>query len=542
MPTICNPGRAHIQREHHVEEVMKRFSTALFVSLLLLVVSYFPARAQHYAHLPEPVYHGSPATNCATCHGDSTNGRLGKFPSWSHTLHAQAYDSIAFVQNNPECLHCHTTGWDTTQANGGFDDYFRHTPRTHADTVGILATKNVQCESCHKPYTQTGVGYDTSLAASKCGECHGGDPHTPIYDDWLKSMHAKSKYTSSGTFTMTATSSNCAGCHTAEGMIQWFQQTAVVPNVVVGDTSKTVQITCAGCHNPHGSKNEHQLRLAAVQLCEKCHNPEYPQDSVGTQVGKAVHNSTAYMFEGIGGYQYAGYTYQSSAHKFAVPGKCVTCHVHQVTPPVITDTTPVYTGHTFVPRIEACKTCHADIDTTKPDFDYRHTQTATDSIAAILATKLATAKTHADSASTGFQRAKFNYDFYMAEGSHGIHNTKYAQGLLISSIQNFSLTGVQLTDPTTPLKFALDQNFPNPFNPSTTISFSVAKKEPVRIQVFDINGQLVNTLLDQEMEAGRYKIVWSGDDRAGNTVASGVYFVKMHATSFESVRKMLMVR
>jgi predicted CXXCH cytochrome family protein len=521
---------------------MKRLVTYFFAAALLTVAQSTCLHAQHYAHMPDSVYHGNPLTDCATCHGDSTNGRLGKVPSWSRTLHAQAFDSIAFIQNNPECLRCHTTGWDTTKANGGFDDFFRHTPRTAADTTGMLATKNVQCESCHQPYSQAGVGYDTSLAASKCGQCHGGDPHTPIYDDWLKSMHAKAKYTSSGSQTLTATSPNCAGCHTAEGMIQWFQQTAVVPHVAVADTTRSVGIDCAGCHNPHGSNNEHMLRLPVAQLCEKCHNPEYPQDSVASVVGKAVHNSTAYMFEGIGGYQYAGYTYQSSAHKFAITAKCVTCHVHQVTPPVVTDTTPVYTGHTFVPRIEACKTCHADIDTTKPDFDYRHTQTATDSIAAILATKLATAKTAQDSASTGFQRAKFNYDFYMAEGSHGIHNTRYAQGLLLSSIQNFSLTGVELTDPVTPLEFSLDQNYPNPFNPSTTISFSIARKGPVSIQVFDINGQLVQTLANQDMEPGRYKVVWSGENRAGNAVASGVYFVKLRASSFESARKMLIVR
>jgi predicted CXXCH cytochrome family protein len=521
---------------------MTRFVTLLLFASFMVILPQSLLLAQHFAHLPDSAYHGNTLTYCVTCHGDSTNGRLGKVPSWSHTLHAIAFDSVAFVQHNPECLRCHTTGWDTTKRNGGYDDFYLNSPRTNADTVGMLATKNVQCEDCHKPYTATGVGYDTSLAANKCGECHGGDPHTPIYDDWLKSMHAKSKYTSSGTFTMTATSPNCSGCHTAEGMIQWFQQSKTVPSVVVGDTAKTVGITCAGCHNPHGSHNEHQLRLPLVQICEKCHNPEYPQDSVGTAVGKAVHNSTAYMFEGVGGYQYPGYTYTSSAHKFVVPGKCVTCHVHAVSPPVVTDSTPVYTGHTFDPRIEACKTCHADIDTTKPDFDYRHTQTATDSIAAILATKLATAKTAQDSASLGFQHAKFNYDFYTAEGSHGIHNTKYAQGLLLSAIQNFSLTGIMLTDPTTPLKFALDQNYPNPFNPTTTISFSIAKKGSVRMQVYDIDGRLVKTLVDQDMDPGRYKVIWYGDNRTGNTVASGVYFVKFQASAFESIKKMLMIR
>ena len=500
------------------------------------------ALAQHYAHQPDSTYHGNTLVYCVICHGDSTNTRLGKVPSWSRTLHARAFDSVSFVQNNPACLPCHTTGWDTTRRNGGFDDFFLDIPRTHADTVGMLATKNVQCEDCHRPYTASGVGYDTSLAASKCGQCHGGDPHTPIYDDWLKSMHAQSKYTSSGTFTLTATNPNCAGCHTAEGMIQWFNQTGLAPAVVVGDTSKTVGITCAGCHNPHGSSNEHQLRLPVAQICEKCHNPEYPQDSVGTAVGKAVHNSTAYMFEGIGGYQYSGFTYPSSPHTTVVVNKCVTCHVHTVSPPLVTDTTPVYTGHSFTPQKAACKTCHSDIDTTSPSFDYRRTQTTTDSLAAVLSSKLATAHTHADSTSLGFLHAKFNYDFYEAEGSHGIHNTQYAQALLSSAIASFSLTGVELTDRTVPRAFSIQQNYPNPFNPSTTIAFALPSAQHVLIRVYAILGNLVTTLVSQEMPAGSYRVVWDGSDLNGMRTTSGIYLYRIDAGTFVQTKKMILLK
>ena len=64
------------------------------------------------------------------------------------------------------------------------------------------------------------------------------------------------------------------------------------------------------------------------------------------------------------------------------------------------------------------------------------------------------------------------------------------------------LTGVQLTDPTTPLVFSLDQNYPNPFNPTTTIAFSIAKKGPVKMQLFDIDGRLLKTLVDEDMAPG----------------------------------------
>jgi len=525
---------------------MIKFSTLLTTVVLVLTLS-LAARAQHFANSPEPTYHGNDITYCATCHGDSTNARFGKVPPWSHTLHATAYDSIpvserAFLQSSSSCLPCHTTGWDTTKSIGGFSDYFRHLPQTHADTVGMMAMKNIQCEECHGPYTTTGVGYDTSLAASKCGICHGGDPHTPIYNDWLKSMHAVSKYTSSGTQKMTATSTQCAGCHTAEGAMQWFGQSGAAPNIVPADTSRSVGLTCAACHDPHGSKNDHQLRLPIAQLCEKCHNPEYPQDSVGTTVGKAVHNTPAYMFEGVGGYQYPGWTYSSSPHTLVATQKCVTCHVHTVTPPVVSDTTPVYTGHSFVPRKEACLTCHTDIDTNASDFNYHRIQTITDSIANVLAGKLATAKTKADSNSMGFLRAKFNYDFYEGDMSHGVHNTSYAQGLLLSAIANFSLTGVQRADASVPFKYELKQNYPNPFNPSTTIDFSVAGKDMVRLDVFDVLGKHVATLVNEAMTPGRYTISWDGSSGTGSKVASGIYLYRIQAGMFISVKKMLLLK
>ena len=99
-----------------------------------------------------------------------------------------------------------------------------------------------------------------------------------------------------------------------------------------------------------------------------------------------------------------------------------------------------------------------------------------------------------------------------------------------------------MTDPTTPLVFSLDQNYPNPFNPTTTIAFSIAKKGPVKMQLFDIDGRLVKTLVDEEMAPGQYKVVWNGENRSGSTVASGVYFVRLRAASFESTKKMLLIR
>ena len=72
----------------------------------------------------------------------------------------------------------------------------------------------------------------------------------------------------------------------------------------------------------------------------------------------------------------------------------------------------------------------------------------------------------------------------------------------------------------------LGQNFPNPFNPVTTVSYSIAEEGPVEIVVYDVGGRIVRTLVDDLREAGRYSVPWDGRNDAGQPLASGVYFVR----------------
>ncbi len=88
----------------------------------------------------------------------------------------------------------------------------------------------------------------------------------------------------------------------------------------------------------------------------------------------------------------------------------------------------------------------------------------------------------------------------------------------------------------------LKGNYPNPFNPETTISFSLAAKSDVRIDVFNILGQKVKTLVSGQMEAGSHKIVWQGKDQYDHQVGSGVYFYKMKTGRYTSVKKMLLIK
>lgn len=91
----------------------------------------------------------------------------------------------------------------------------------------------------------------------------------------------------------------------------------------------------------------------------------------------------------------------------------------------------------------------------------------------------------------------------------------------------------------------LAQNSPNPFNPSTTISYNVASAEslvPVRLDVFNIRGQLVRTLVSEVVEPGEYSFFWLGLDNHGQELTSGVYFYRLRAGDFVATRKMVIVK
>jgi len=103
-------------------------------------------------------------------------------------------------------------------------------------------------------------------------------------------------------------------------------------------------------------------------------------------------------------------------------------------------------------------------------------------------------------------------------------------------------TILEPTDTLIPLTFGLSQNYPNPFNTSTTIEFSLASKTRVKVEIFNILGQAVRTLLDEERPANVYSVTWDGVDNGGRSVATGIYFYRMRAGQFCQTKKMLLLK
>ena len=109
---------------------------------------------------------------------------------------------------------------------------------------------------------------------------------------------------------------------------------------------------------------------------------------------------------------------------------------------------------------------------------------------------------------------------------------------------NGGITGVAsgLTSMATPTSFALHPNVPNPFNPETTIRFELPQATEVKLEVFDILGQKVRTVVSGVLQAGAHSALWHGKNDAGTQVGNGVYLYRLQAGEFTQMRRMLLLK
>jgi len=96
--------------------------------------------------------------------------------------------------------------------------------------------------------------------------------------------------------------------------------------------------------------------------------------------------------------------------------------------------------------------------------------------------------------------------------------------------------------PIVPLGYSLEQNFPNPFNPSTTIAYTLAHSAHVELEIFNVLGQKVRTLFAGDLKIGAYTAVWDGANEYGAKVSSGVYFYRIRAGEFSATKKLVFVK
>ncbi len=99
-----------------------------------------------------------------------------------------------------------------------------------------------------------------------------------------------------------------------------------------------------------------------------------------------------------------------------------------------------------------------------------------------------------------------------------------------------------VVDEKIPSSFKLLNNYPNPFNPSTRIAFEIPQSEFVSLKVYNISGELIYSLIEENLAAGRYEKIWNGKDNSGRNVSSGVYIYRLKAGQFDKSARMILMK
>jgi len=287
-------------------------------------------------------------TTCGNCH-------VGLQSEWETTHHADAYATLENNASSQEfCYECHTVNENghasTTTTTEGWN------------VVQDEAYHDVQCENCHGP-GQTHVEDPDAfqpLASinpldgyAACADCHSGTHH-PFADEWAQSGHATPVAYPAG-------NANCISCHTGQGaLVAW----GVNADFLEKDAPLGSQegITCAVCHDPHGSPNSAQLRFPVdvpdqnVNLCIKCHHKRAePETDATTLRGPHSPQGPLLLGEGAGwfppNFQPQVARIVGSHGTTGNPRTCATCHVasYTVTDPTSGDHVFSATGHLFLP-------------------------------------------------------------------------------------------------------------------------------------------------------------------------------------------------
>ena len=461
---------------------------------------------------------------------------------------------------------------------------------------GLVPWAVVGCEACHGPaseHTSTGdkTKIQINIAAGVCLSCHDAPPHHTKGDEYKNSLHFTALWSSS--FAQTAASQNnnlgnCVRCHDGTGFV----------NFTKGKTTNTTGwieadhnfITCATCHDPHGNGLTANLRQTPAgsdtlangfsytgkggtgMLCMNCHKARGNGDvavkaNVSSRFGPH-HSPQADVFFGKNAISFDGNAYASGVHNLLISNACVDCHM------AATDTSAANIdkvgGHSFkmtnaatgFDNVKFCVTCHSGVtsfDSFKSDKDYDQNGkigTVQEEVAGLIEIlKVALPHTGVDTVnylgiaaskdSVILKKAWWNLQMIDNDLSGGMHNFKFAVDVLVKSIKAVNpalLSAVKDAPGAAARSYKLDQNYPNPFNPTTRISFTVPASGNVKIRIYDVMGNFVKEVFNQNVQAGSFSASWAADDAFGNKVASGIYFYKLEAANFTMAKKMVLMK
>ncbi|HUU26325.1 MAG TPA: FlgD immunoglobulin-like domain containing protein [archaeon] len=550
-------------------------------------------------HGPGSEHGGNPATIavsydasvCAYCHED---GSHHYFPTqWKNSGHGKEFETTEhFNQEGNECVACHT-------AEGFFEV---NVSAEHGSTAAYKTLHGITCTVCHDPHDATGehqlravLDYNSVLAggtkyestgeaAHACDVCHHLRPGTfvpgtrPHYSGQTDMLNGTLGYRYPGKVYPTANMHNtvneerCAGCHMSEASAEKgfvvgghsFAMEAELVDSITGDTTE-VRLTeaCSRCHSDidddfdyRGIQTRVQELLDAVKSRLVLYTaadvpsyqsyligvPRYSQEDVDsgyiteTQMKAAYNYNLVYNDRSLGVHnpKLATVLLEDAYESLWLDSDCANCDLNGDGKRTISDVISLL----ILARDDPENSCldrnldgHFSIDDVIALLKRIQNRSCTE-----FTTQLASAEIWIPAEKMeGLTAEDIEYVKTMIAQMNLTEEEAEAFRIALYDSAGSSVL---------PKAFSLSQNSPNPFNPATTISYSVPEGNSVHVilEVFDLRGQIVRTLVDETRNAGTYTVFWDGTDNQGRKVASGVFFYRMRAGSFVQTRKMVLLK
>ncbi|NOZ62979.1 MAG: ammonia-forming cytochrome c nitrite reductase subunit c552 [Calditrichaeota bacterium] len=511
---------------------------------------------------PDTVLYGSDAENCIACHGALAVTKNGGMTEAEALAHFFTTTNGVFTES--------TTAADTA-----------NWPHTYCTTCHNVPTDHPASMPVFGYFNSTTTNYDDiGKVATLCGRCHGnirfeGTDHL-TYNAWDMSKHSLTQddvadelaeeRTGESPDSVIAGSDpeNCIACHGPTAVLANGEMSEVEAldyffstengvfssNTVSLHKDEWPDVSCISCHNPHtpnevsyfnSSTKEYETMDSADKLCGQCHgNLRFPDtDHLSYNILKGIGASGVQFSETMSGVT------------------CTDCHMYASD--VEESNSTMYHGHSwsiFVAEENgsetvSCQACHQDKDATVSRSDIQTYQDETEARLDSAEQKFALAASQMEGNTDATLQAKLaeaetNLALVEGDESGGFHNHKYQMDLLANVIQNandiLAATGVQEYGVKNPRTFSLFQNYPNPFNPTTKIAYVLPERTQVTLEIFNLLGEKVRTLVNSQQNAGEHSVVWDARNDVGKEVPNGIYIYRITAAEYKSIRKMTLLK